>query len=118
MLTPEQIQTATELRKQRNKRNGRHRSWKEIATLMRVSEHAVRMHFQPAYAEDQRHRYQLEETMRTLGLLRAPVNVPPDRLEEQQRLMAYEAPTITAALLGDPPPWRSALAQKQLRLVR
>ena len=42
-----------------------------------------------------------------------PVAVPPDREEERDRAMAFEHSTIVAHVMGDPPPWRSALGKKR-----
>jgi hypothetical protein len=42
-----------------------------------------------------------------------PVAVPTDAADERDRAMAYEHPTLTAHIMGDPPPWRSALGKRK-----
>lgn len=41
------------------------------------------------------------------------VTLPQSVIEERDRYLAFEHTDNTARLLGDPPPWRSALAQKE-----
>lgn len=48
----------------------------------------------------------------------ATIGIPESVLADRDARLAMEPQSITAALMGDPPPGRSALDKRQIRLVR
>lgn len=50
--------------------------------------------------------------MTAIGENAASISIPRQVEAERQRYLAYHHTEITAALQGDPPPWRSALGRK------
>ena len=134
-VSPEKLQEASELRK-----NGM--GWRTIVGRTGISLYILRCNLEPGYKEADRAQTAISRARRRGGyipkyLLKKrdmmrqcdpdgsnafghfaigdrvmPVAVPQDAEEERQRANAYQHPTITAQVFGDPPPWRSALGKK------
>lgn len=107
--------------------------WRHIANELKQSVYMVRCALDPDFAKWHRDRVRamaaghraptLPEHLRTRRgtktvdatnhTAEGKVAVPPDVLADQLRVLDYVPSTPTAALCGDPPPWRSALARRE-----
>lgn len=124
-LTPENLEKARAMRAD-------NASWGTIVAATGISMYVLRAQIDPNFKEHRREqvkRYRLGRTNRWPAITRreqpkvsnatghcvssGPMSIPAERLADQERVRSYEPATITAALLGDPPPWRSALAQRR-----
>lgn len=124
-LTDEEIRIATRLRHEgvTDPRAKGVRDWRKVAKMMGVSECSIIKHFDPA-AYARRHGKKLdgrdvERVVRKLGCgvkFDGSVYVPPHILEERERALSI-APSITAAIFGDPLPGRSALDRKRMEAM-
>lgn len=87
-------------------------SYERIAKKIGVGDKAVRLQLNPKFAESQRERKREENQFRRSGVVAGVrLSIPPEVLRERDEALSH-VPTLTAALFGDPPPSRSALAQR------
>lgn len=129
-LTPENLEKARAMRAD-------NASWGTIVAATGISMYVLRAQIDPNFKEHRREqvkRYRLGRTNRWPAIPRrkqpkesnatghnvssGPVHIPAHVIADQARVRAYEPPTPTAFHCGDPPPWRSALAKRQLSVVR
>ena len=136
MLTPEDLARAMAMRAKQPPV-----PWRRIVKVLGCSMFALRAELDPEYLEtsraysrkyrmtnysaeklkpkrvdnrDRSDRIRPKVSHRTDHHVVSERRIVPEAVEQERRhLVGYQPPTVTAAILGDPPPWRSALGKRQ-----
>lgn len=103
-LTPEQIAEALAIRKLG--RWGR-MDWRNVAKRMGIPSTRLRAHFEKGYRECKK-QYNATQRM----YIETATRPPDDVLAARDRYLSLQPISLTAALLGDPLPGRSALDRR------
>lgn len=88
------------------------RSWEAIAADLGVKVFRIRKSLDPGYSRaGPSARVQ---SLRKAGIVVVDIrpDIPEEIERERVRLLEYVPENLTALVMGDPPPWRSALAEK------
>lgn len=115
MLNPDLIEAARELREKQKI------SWDDIASRLGTTRHRLRVVFEPDYIGKKRaYWHEYRKNYQSAGAVRNIIGhsptVPAECMEERERALAAPM-SLTALLMGDPAPGRSALDKRRIRLI-